>query len=67
MVGGPAGLCSRGLAIEWTANVALVYGVIGVSVFLVAFAFSFIALGEAECYLPSRQEHEDELAAEPSP
>ena len=63
----PLGSALGGLAIEWTANAALVYGVIGVSAFLVAFAFSFTALGKAEGYLPSRQGHEDELAANPSP
>ena len=63
----PLGATLGGLAIEWTANVALVYGVIGVSVFLVALAFSFTALGEAERYLPSRQDRENELAAGPSP
>jgi MFS family permease len=47
----PLGAFLGGLAIEETQNVALVYGMIGVLVFLVAFAFSFTALGRAERYL----------------
>jgi hypothetical protein len=39
------------VAIERTQNVALVYGVIGVTIFLAALAFSFTALGHAERYL----------------
>ena len=41
-----------GLAIEWTQNVALIYGMVGLLVFLVAVAFSFTALGRAEQYMP---------------
>lgn len=67
MVGDPAGSTLGGLAIEWTANVALVYGLIGVFVFLTALVFSFTALGKAERYLPSQQTHVEKLAAEPSP
>lgn len=48
----PLGSFLGGLAIEWTDNVALVYGVIGALVSLVAFSFSFTALGKAERYLP---------------
>lgn len=47
----PLGSFLGGLAIEWTHNVALVYGVIGALVSLVAFSFSFTALGKAERYL----------------
>jgi MFS family permease len=47
----PLGAFLGGLAIEETQNVALVYGMIGVLVFVVAFAFSFTALGRAERYL----------------
>jgi hypothetical protein len=47
----PLGSLLGGLAIEWTQNVALIYGLIGVLVFLVAVAFSFTALGRAEQYL----------------
>ena len=47
----PLGSLLGGLAIEWTQNVALVYGAIGVLVFLVAVSFSFTALGRAEHYL----------------
>jgi MFS family permease len=49
----PLGSLIGGLAIEWTKNVALVYGVIGVLNFLIPFAFSFTALGHAERYLPT--------------
>jgi len=47
----PLGSLLGGLAIEWTQNVALVYGAIGLLVFLVAVSFSFTALGRAEDYL----------------
>ena len=47
----PLGSLLGGLAIEWTQNVALVYGAIGLLVFLVAVSFSFTALGRAEYYL----------------
>jgi MFS family permease len=47
----PPGSLLGGLAIEWTQNVALVYGTIGLLVFLVAVSFSFTALGRAEFYL----------------
>jgi MFS family permease len=47
----PLGALLGGLAIEWTQNVALVYGAIGLLVFLVAVSFSFTALGRAEYYL----------------
>ncbi len=48
----PLGAFIGGLAIEATGNVALVYGLIGVLVFLIALLFSFTALGRAERYLP---------------
>ena len=51
----PLGSLLGGLAIEWTQNVALIYGVIGLLVFLVAVAFSFTALGRAERYLPQEK------------
>ncbi len=51
----PLGSLLGGLAIEWTQNVALVYGVIGLLVFLVAVSFSFTALGRAEYYLPQEE------------
>jgi len=47
----PVGSLVGALAIEWTKNVALVYGVSGALVFLIPFAFSFTALGHAERYL----------------
>jgi MFS family permease len=51
----PVGTLIGGFAIERTQNVALVYGVIGVLNFLIAFAFAFTALGVAERYLPREQ------------
>lgn len=52
----PLGTLLGGVAIERTANVALVYGVIGAATFLIPVAFSFTALGHAERYLPERDE-----------
>jgi MFS family permease len=52
----PLGSLLGGLVIEWTGNVALVYGAIGVLVFLVPLSFSFTALGHAERYLPQQEE-----------
>jgi hypothetical protein len=49
----PLGTVLGGIAIERTGNVALVYGVIGVLTSLIAFAFSFTALGRADRYLQS--------------
>ncbi len=47
----PLGSLLGGYAISWTRNVALVYGVIGVLIFLIPFAFSFTALGHADRYI----------------
>jgi MFS family permease len=52
----PLGSLLGGLAIEWTQNVALVYGAIGLLVFLVAVSFSFTALGRAEYYLEQEKQ-----------
>lgn len=46
------GTLAWGFVIEWTHNVALVYGIMGVVTFLIPLAFSFTALGGAERYLP---------------
>jgi MFS family permease len=51
----PLGSLLGGYAISWTQNVALVYGVIGVLIFLIPFAFSFTALGHAERYIPAAE------------
>ena len=51
----PLGAFVGGVAIEQTQQVALVYGVIGASIFLIGLLFSFTALGHAEQYLPARQ------------
>jgi MFS family permease len=48
----PLGSLLGGFAISRTHNVALVYGVIGVLMFLIPFAFSFTALGHADKYIP---------------
>src|SRR5918912_2355117 len=48
----PLGTFLGGLAIEWTGNVALVYGVLGALVFLIPLGFSFTPLGHAERYIP---------------
>ncbi len=61
----PIGSLLGGLVIEKTQNVALVYGGIGVLVFLIALAFSFTSLGRAERYLPGGDasgEHEQTAA-----
>jgi MFS family permease len=54
----PLGSLLGGLAISWTQNVALVYGVIGVLIFLIPFAFSFTALGHADRYIPKEKASE---------
>ncbi len=56
----PLGTFVGGVAIERTQNVALVYGVIGVTIFLAALAFSFTALGHAERYLSQGKEERQE-------
>jgi len=48
----PLGTFIGGLLIERTGNVALVYGAIGVLMFLIPLGFTFTALGRAERYLP---------------
>jgi MFS family permease len=48
----PLGTLLGGLLIERTGDVALIYRVIGVLVFLIPLAFSFTALGHAERYIP---------------
>ena len=54
----PLGTLIGGVAIEQTQNIALVYGAIGVTIFLAALAFSFTALGHAERYLPQEEAQE---------
>jgi MFS family permease len=51
----PLGAFAGGFAIERVGNVALVYGVIGVLIFLTAVAFSFTVLGRAERYLTQEE------------
>jgi MFS family permease len=49
----PVGALAGGWAVERTGSVALVYGVIGALVALIALAFSFGPVGHAERYLPA--------------
>jgi MFS family permease len=48
----PLGTTVGGLAIEWTGNVALIYGLIGAVILLVPPLFAFGTLGRAEEYVP---------------
>ena len=52
----PIGTFVGGLVIEWSGNIAAVYAAIGLATTLIAFAFSFTALGHAERYLPEKGE-----------
>jgi MFS family permease len=51
----PLGALVGGWAVERSGNVALVYGVIGALVALLALGFSFGPLGHADRYLPAAQ------------
>ena len=51
----PLGALAGGWAIERTGSVALVYGVIGALVALLALAFSLGPVGHADRYLPASQ------------
>jgi MFS family permease len=51
----PAGALAGGWAVEATGSVALVYGVVGALVAVVALAFSFGPLGHADRYLPAER------------
>lgn len=55
----PVGAFLGGLAIEWTGNVALVYGAIGVFTIIIPVCFAFTALGHAERYLPRAEQKEE--------
>ncbi|MCX6046401.1 MAG: MFS transporter, partial [Chloroflexi bacterium] len=61
----PVGTFIGGLAIEKTGNVALVYTVIGVLVFLIPLGFWFTPLGHAERYLPAPAVAEGEESGQP--
>jgi hypothetical protein len=52
----PLGALVGGWAIEATGSVALVYGVIGAAVAVIAASFAFGPLGHAERYLPAGEE-----------
>ena len=49
----PLGAILGGLAIEWTGDIALVFGAIGLLTVLIAAGFSFSAIGHAEEYIPA--------------
>lgn len=49
----PAGTLLGGYLIERTGDVALIYALIGLATFTIAFAFRFTALGHADRYLPA--------------
>lgn len=49
----PLGSLLGGVAVERTGSVALIYGVVGASIFAIAIAFAFTAVGRAERYLPA--------------
>jgi MFS family permease len=51
----PLGTIIGGIVIEQVKNVTLVYGVIGLLIFMIALAFTFTALGHAEQYLPQEK------------
>jgi MFS family permease len=51
----PLGSIAGGYAITLTNNVALVYAVIGMFVFLIPFSFSFTPLGHAKRYIPAQK------------
>ena len=48
----PLGTLLGGIAIEQSGDVGLVYAAIGVATTLIAFAFRFTAIGNADRYLP---------------
>ncbi len=62
----PIGTFLGGLAIEKTGNVALVYTVIGVIVFLIPLCFWFTPLGHADRYLPQPAAVNTKDAAQPA-
>ena len=51
----PLGSLAGGFLIERTHNVALVFGGIGVLMFLIPLVFAFTALGHADRYLPKAE------------
>ncbi len=50
----PLGSLLGGFVISWTHNIALIYGIIGILISLIAFSFSFTPLGHADKYLPEK-------------
>ena len=50
----PLGSLLGGFVISWTHNIALVYSIVGILIFLIAFSFSFTPLGHADRYLPEK-------------
>jgi MFS family permease len=60
----PLGALVGGWLIDVTGDVALVYALVGVVTFLIAFSFRFTALGHAEDFIEERREAEP--AAQPA-
>jgi MFS family permease len=58
----PLGTLLGGLAIEWTGDVALIYGIIGAMTVLIPLGFAFTPLGHAEQYLPREQAASEPVA-----
>jgi hypothetical protein len=52
----PLGTLLGGLAITWSGDVALVYGVSGVLIAIIPLLFALTPLGHAERYMPSAEE-----------
>jgi len=61
----PVGTFLGGLAIAWSGNVALVYGVIGVMTIIIPICFSFTALGHAERFLPQNTAKDEQEESTP--
>jgi len=55
----PLGSLLGGFAIAWTHNVALIYGITGLLVFLIPLSFSFTPLGHADKYIPKKEERKE--------
>jgi MFS family permease len=60
----PLGTLLGGLAITWTGDVALVYGVIGVLTVIIPLLFALTPLGHAERYMPGGVDRRDDSAAD---
>jgi MFS family permease len=61
----PLGNFLGGFLIEWTQNVALIYGLFGLLNFLFTFAFIFTALARSDRHLPRRARESEREGEEP--